>query len=522
MLVTLRSSLPNARTLTERMFVDRFRTLGLAGSIALAIGGCAAGALPTSDPFARLPVIHQLRELPAGPPIALTVAYCGLALLVVAWLFLGRVVGSPGGPSRRSLIWTLALWAVPLCLAPPMFSRDVYSYAAQGWLVQQGASPYFWGPAAVPGPFLTDVAGIWSHTPAPYGPLFLFIARVVVSLGGGHVVPTVLGLRLVEVGGVLLLVRYLPRLARHCGVEPNRALWLGVLNPLVLLHFVSGAHNDALLVGLIVTGLVLVLDRRPGVGVAVLALSLLVKAPAALALVFVVPVWAGMMTGRARLIRAGLAVGAIAGATVAGITWLTGLGYGWVGALQTPGKVRNWLSVTTAVGQAGGYLTKLVGLGDYTDQSITLFRRIGGVSAMIICLALLAWAGQQLLQRRAGQQPVRGPAGVRALGGALLAVVALSPVVQPWYLLWGLVVVAGSVAGVRSQRAVMTASAVLALLLMPKGGTVDTTAIVQSVLAGIAVAASATMFELLPLRPRPTVALAGPASGTPASGTMEA
>src|SRR5262249_34932201 len=150
----------------------------------------------------------------------------------------------------------------------------------QGWLVQQGASPYFWGPAAVPGPFLDDVSGMWWHTPAPYGPVFLVLARAVVAVGGGHVVPTVLGMRALALVGVLLLVCSLLRLARHCGVAPDRALWLAALNPLVLLHFISGAHNDALLVGLVVTGLVLVLDRRPVLGVGCVALAALVKAPA--------------------------------------------------------------------------------------------------------------------------------------------------------------------------------------------------------------------------------------------------
>jgi alpha-1,6-mannosyltransferase len=476
--------------------------LGLAGSIALALGGCAAGALPANDPFAHVPVIQQLRETPA---IALAVAYAGLALLVVAWLFLGRLVNAPGGPSRRSLLLTLGVWALPLCLAPPMFSRDVYSYAAQGWLVQQGASPYFWGPAAVPGPFLQDVGNDWWHTPAPYGPVFLVIARFVVTLGGGHVVPSVLGLRLVALVGVALLVRYVPRLAVRCGVAPNRALWLGVLNPLVLLHFVSGAHNDALMVGLLVAGLVLLLDRRPALGVAVFAVAMLVKAPAAVALAFAVPVWAGMLTGRARLLRAGLATAAVSAPVIAGLTWLTGLGYGWVSVMQTPGKVRNWLSATTLLGEAGGQLTKAVGLGDLTDRSISVFRGAGGLIAMIICLLLLARAGQHR----------RGPAAVGALGVALVAMVVFSPVVQPWYLLWGFVLIAGSVATPGARRAVLIGSAGLAMLLMPKGGTIDVSAIVQAVLAGLAVAGAAALFELLPGRPATEPAAL-------ASGTMEA
>ena len=62
-------------------------------------------------------------------------------------------------------------------------------------------------------------------------------------------------MRLLALLGVYLIARYLPRLARACGVEPSLAVWAGLLNPLVLMHFVSGAHNDALMLGLV--------DRRP-------------------------------------------------------------------------------------------------------------------------------------------------------------------------------------------------------------------------------------------------------------------
>ena len=204
---------------------DRFRVLGLAGSLALAVGGCAAGALPVADPFARVEIIRQLREIPA---VALVIAYGGLALLVVAWLFLGRLVGTPRGPDHRSLILTLAVWAAPLCVAPPMFSKDVYSYAAQGWLVAQHANPYFWGPAAIPGPFTDDVGAMWRHTASPYGPVFLRVASWLVP--AQHVVMAVVLLRLLAVLGLGLIAWGLMRLAR----DPAQALWLAVAVALVV------------------------------------------------------------------------------------------------------------------------------------------------------------------------------------------------------------------------------------------------------------------------------------------------
>jgi hypothetical protein len=485
-LSALPTRLSRFRAVGEPRLLDRYRTLGLAGSTALAIGGVAAGALPRDDPFAGIPVIGWLR---ASEPLALAVGYAGLALLVVAWLFLGRRVGTPDGPSRRSLLVTLGVWSVPLCLAPPMFSRDVYSYAAQGWMVHVGASPYFWGPGAIPeNPFLVDVPDLWTHTPAPYGPLFLQLARWVVDVGSDETVPTVLGMRVLALAGVVLLIRYVPRLAAHCGVPADRALWLGVLNPLVLFHFVSGAHNDSLLVGLVVAGLVLVLDHRPAAGVAVCSLALLVKAPAALALVFIVPVWAQQLSGRLRLVRAGVLAAAVSASVVGAVSWLTGLGYGWIGALNTPGTVRNWLSGTTLLGEAVGLLTTVVGIGDdqTTTEAIKVFRGAGGLAAIVICLVLLTRIERYGL--------------VGSLGLGFIAVVALGPVVHPWYLLWGFVLVAAGIPALRVRNAVTVASAALSMVLMPQGGTVDVSAIVQAILSAAAVAGSAALFELLPGR----------------------
>jgi hypothetical protein len=496
-LATLPTRLSRFRAIGELRLLDRYRILGLAGSLALATGGIAAGALPRHDPFTQFRVVRWLR---AGEPIALALGYTGLALLVVAWLFLGRRIGTPSGPGRRSLVATLALWSAPLCLAPPMFSRDVYSYGAVGWMVHVGASPYFWGPGAIPdNPYLADVPGVWSHTPTPYGPVFLQLARWVVDLSGDRTVPTVLGMRLIALVGLLLLVRYVPRLAAHCGVPADRALWLAVLNPLVLFHFVSGAHNDALLMGLVVAGLVLVLDRWVLPGVVLMSLALLVKAPAALALVFVVPFWAQRMTGRWRLARAAVGVGAVSAAVIALVSWLTGLGYGWISALNTPGTVRNWLSATTLLGEAVGALAHVFGVGEATtmDTAIAVFRGAGGVAAMVVVLLLLA-----RMERRGF---------IASLGLGFVAVVTLSPVVQPWYLLWGFILIAAGTSNLRTRTAVITASAALAVVVMPKGGTVDVSAIIQAVLCAAVVAGSAVLFELLPGR----AALGdGPAAGS--------
>src|SRR5439155_910401 len=86
------------------------------------------------------------------------------------------------------------------------------------------------------------------------------IAGWAVPMSHYNLLVTVLLLRLVAVSGVVLIGISLPRLASARGRDPSQAFWLGVCNPLVLIHFIAGAHNDALMVGLTVAGLALLLS----------------------------------------------------------------------------------------------------------------------------------------------------------------------------------------------------------------------------------------------------------------------
>ncbi|HZB50174.1 MAG TPA: polyprenol phosphomannose-dependent alpha 1,6 mannosyltransferase MptB, partial [Mycobacteriales bacterium] len=272
------TAVPAVRMVRERWsawatgHVRKVVLTGFAGSALLALGSLGAGAPPVYDPVKRTPVIAVLRD-GIGERIALAFVYVGLAVLGMAWLHLGRsVLRGEAGTERRPLLGIGALWGAPLLVAVPLFSRDLYSYAAQAQIAHAGLDPYSVGPAALSGPFLDEISGMWVDTPAPYGPLWLGLGRAVASLTGDRVATTVLFMRLLAVAGLLLLARYLPRLAAACGADPRGALWLGVLNPLVLVHFVAGGHNDALMLGLVVAGLTVAIEateqRWVGAGVA--------------------------------------------------------------------------------------------------------------------------------------------------------------------------------------------------------------------------------------------------------------
>lgn len=435
---------------TELTALQRTRLFGASGTVLMAIGALGAGARPVvQDPTFGV----RLLNLPSRiQTVSLTMTTSGAVMMALAWLMLGRFALGSRRMSRGDLDRTLLLWTLPLLIAPPMYSKDVYSYLAQSQISLEGLDPYRVGPASGLGlshVFTLSVPTLWRETPAPYGPLFLWIGRGISALTGENIVAAVLCHRLVELLGVGLIVWATPRLARRCGVAEVSALWLGAANPLLIMHLVAGVHNEALMLGLMLAGAEFALrgidaphlkpaSWRPGpdweplgmlvAGSILIVLSSQVKLPSLLALGFVTMALAHRCGGTLRvLLLAGGAMTGLTLAVMAVVGWASGLGFGWIYTLGTANVVRSWMSPPTLLALGTGQVGILLGLGDHTTAVLGLTRGIG----VLIITVMVAWLLLAVFRGRL--HPIGG------LGVALGVTVLLFPVVQPWYLLWAII-----------------------------------------------------------------------------------
>lgn len=433
---------------------------GALGTTLVSAGSLTPAFLPPQPAIVDLLDLQWLSS-GAGRLAATALLVLGMALLVDAWL---RLRPAPGSPPISSRTWLL--WSLPLLVAPPLFSRDAYSYAAQGLLVGLGMDPYVVGPSATPGPFADQVDPLWLYTPAPYGPLGLQIQHLVVTLTGEHAYLAAVAMRLPALLAVGLLAATLPRLAERFGVSRDHALWLGVLNPLVLMHFIGGAHNDAIMIALVVSALLLASHRHLLLASMTVAAAASVKQTGALALVGVLGL--ALSDGQARrerprssdaayFARCAAWVGAAAAATFTVITMLTGLGWGWVANLSVPVSLRSMLAPPTLV---GSLIEWLMTVGGMPDPWVELALPVVRGAAALIGLAVIAWLAWRVAPR----------APVVATASAFLVFCATGPVVHPWYVLWGGVLLGATALGSRAIQAVVWVT-----LFLVTYGVVDTT-----------------------------------------------
>lgn len=431
--------------------------LGAIGAVLLLLGSIGAAGVLVHDPVLSSGPLSAMRY-GHGKDISGAVVYVGFGLLVWAWVRLGRGVLA-GLVHSRGVLLATTVWITPLLIAPPLFTRDVYSYLGQGLLALYGLDPYAIGPAALTGPIPDNVHWFWQTTPAPYGPLFIGISKGVILVAGDGMISSVIAMRLVLLGGLVMLVLSLPGLVHHLGGRLPVALWLAAASPMTVVHLIGGPHNDMLMIGFLAVGTLLVLDGRYLWGIALVTMAMGIKATAALALPFLVWIWASRLTGPLwqRFLRAVVPSLGVFVPVFGACMLLAKVGFGWISALSAPGMFVNYLSAPTGLGQAAHSIASL-----FADEVpgwpfIEAGRAIGAVALV----GIIGWHWWHA--RHGGPDTIRRAAIVLAFGALL------SPTMFPWYLTWGLTLAAALPWGRRALTFVVGASVVLVLAYYPDG-----------------------------------------------------
>ncbi len=351
-----------------------------------------------------------------------------LAALIVAFVAYLGVVAWAAALGHR-VVWAAVLVLVAaFTLAPPLLSLDVFSYISYARLgADHGLNPY----DAVPADLLADPAADrvedFRFTVSAYGPLFT-IATYPLGLTG---VPVALWvLKAVSGLAVLGVAALTARLAAARGISPRAAASFVALNPLVLVHVVGGAHNDALMALALVAGataLVAGLEASAGTS---LVVAIAVKAAGAFAAPFA-------LLGAERRPRL-LGGAALAAATVAAVS-LALFGREVANAIGIIGENQSTASHYSVPSTVARIL----------DLGIDPLRVVFGVAYAALVAWLVVWTW-------------RGGDWLRAAAWAGVGLLATSAWLVPWYVIWALPLVA-----VARDRAVAVVVLAVCALQLP-------------------------------------------------------
>jgi hypothetical protein len=371
--------------------------------------------------LASLPYYYRFPKLHPSRMGNWAVVSIGFTLAIVfgfGCYFAAWRIASKLAPTRRRILLIFSVAAIlstVLAFTYPFLSDDMF-YGIAG---ARTFAYYRQNPFAVPpsrftrDPFL-PYAG-WPDLTMPYGPLWVLISGIVAKISDRGLLATVLAFKALNVSLFLVTTGLLARLlARRTPRTALAGLVLWAWNPLVLVEVASSAHNDIVMIALIVAACSFAAARRPTLALLMLALAVAAKYVA----IILVPFFVIHFFRRQPTWRAG--VRALIPGALASVGALLALYLPfWVG-LQTLGPL----------GESKYYYGSIIAAARYLlPRDHMLLRdsllRGGALLAYAICyLWLLPRTGRKLTDL------------FSICYSALLLILLLWPFFMPWYSLW--------------------------------------------------------------------------------------
>lgn len=334
--------------------------------------------------------------------LAASVAYGVLLMLVRT-----RTHDTNQRTVSRWAIALVALLSLIVFAGPILISTDVFSYLAYARMgVMHGLNPYTHGPVAIAGhdAVFRYVGHSWLRVATAYGPIYTLLSYPLGLLG---VVGGLWGMKLYALLASIATLTLTWRVARRRGQDPVFALLAVGANPLYVIYALGGAHNDLIMLALMMAAVALTLSDRDALAGAAVVVGALVKATVAVLLPF-------MILARRRSAAIYAALAALSLCAAAGC-----LAFGIHG-----------IDVVSALNRDSAF----VSTDSFPNELAHLFGKPGVFpvdhdllkAALVLIVAHLLW------------RTWRGYDWVAASGWALLAISVTSTWLLAWYILWPL------------------------------------------------------------------------------------
>ena len=324
----------------------------------------------------------------------------------------------------------LALFALLFVFAPVFQSRDVFSYIFFGRaMTVYHSNPFLLIPHARPHDIFYPLVG-WKYNASVYGPVFNYLAWIVTRVAGNSIIANIMGFKLMALAAYAACLPLVYTLTRRISPgKENMALAISAWCPLLVLHFLGGAHNDAVMVALVLAGFLLYRKGHLLWGIVLVLLATLVKIEAALILAPLLVLYIRDKQG-VPVKRIAAAAGTLIGVTVLlYLPWLTSLKI--FKTTESMSKMYSGASVPRLISWL--YQKVLKGGGMSASRAAT----VANSRVHLLFLAVLAVVAVVLLLK------VKDFRSMALSGAGLVLIWFLTSIyVVPWYLALGLVVAA--------------------------------------------------------------------------------
>jgi hypothetical protein len=308
----------------------------------------------------------------------------------------------------------ISKWAIGLVAAlnlivfagPILISTDVFSYLAYARMgVVHGVNPYLNGPIAIRGdPVYRYVGHDWLRVATAYGPLYTLTTYPLGLLG---VVGGLWAMKLYALIASAATLVLTWRLAIRRGQDRVFALLAVGANPIYVIYTFGGAHNDLVMLALMMGAVTLALADRDGLAGATVVAGALVKATLGALLPF-------MLVARRRL---SILYGALAALLLSAVAAYAAFGVQGLNVVSALNRDSALVSTDSFPNE----LAHMVGKPGVYPIDHDLLK--GGLALLLVYMLWRTWHGYDW---------------VAASGWALLAIAVTSTWLLPWYILWPL------------------------------------------------------------------------------------